>query len=247
MKTIVLAATKGGTGKTTLAFNIGIEAAKHGTVYLADLDPQKSLKNLCERRGQDEQGKLIPDDPLFLDNVETITGAVTALGRSGGRFSRDFLIVDTPGSFMKIIREAIGAADCIVLPVQPSPLDVAAQEDVARVIAELGKSDKAIFVLNRVDARASSLTRETLLHLGKMIPESPIRPVEVRQRTDFVRAASTGRTGAELNGEARAEIAELWKAIEKVLKHEEIRPGRGAAKHSARESGRGRSAGAEGS
>jgi chromosome partitioning protein len=240
MKTIVLAATKGGTGKTTLAFNIGIEAAKHGTVYFADLDPQKSLKTLCERRGLDERG-----DPLFLDNVETITGAVAALGRSGGRFSRDFLIVDTPGSFMKIIREAIGAADCIVLPVQPSPLDVAAQEDVARVIAELGKSDKAIFVLNRVDARASLLTRETLLHLGKMIPDSPIRPVEVRQRTDFVRAASTGRTGAELNGEARAEIAELWKAIEKVLKHEESRFGRGAAKIAARESGRGRSAGSE--
>jgi chromosome partitioning protein len=240
MKTIVLAATKGGTGKTTLAFNIGIEAAKHGTVYFADLDPQKSLKILCERRGLDEQG-----DPLFLDNVETITGAVAALGRSGGRFSRDFLIVDSPGSFMKIIREAIGAADCVVLPVQPSPLDVAAQEDVARVIAELGKSDKAIFVLNRVDARASLLTRETLLRLGKMIPDSPIRPVEVRQRTDFVRAASTGRTGAELNGEARAEITELWKAIEKVLKHEESRSGRGAAKIAARESGRGRSAGSE--
>jgi hypothetical protein len=60
----------------------------------------------------------------------------------------------------------------------PSPLDVDAQEDVARVIAELGKSDKANFVLNLVDARASLLTRETLLRLGKMVPDSPIRPVE---------------------------------------------------------------------
>ena len=63
-------------------------------------------------------------------------------------------------------------------PVQPNPLDVAAQEDGVRVIAELGKSDKANFVLNRVDARASLLTRETLLRLGKMVPDSPIRPVE---------------------------------------------------------------------
>jgi cellulose biosynthesis protein BcsQ len=41
--TIIFAASKGGTGKTTLAFNVGMEAAKHGSVYLADLDPQRSL------------------------------------------------------------------------------------------------------------------------------------------------------------------------------------------------------------
>jgi chromosome partitioning protein len=235
----VLAATKGGTGKTTLAFNLGIEAAKHGTVYFADLDPQKSLMNLCERRGMTEQSLgLVPDNPLFLENVETITAAVATLVRQG--FARDYLIVDTPGSFMKIIREAIGAADCIVLPVQPSPLDVLAQEDVAKVVAELGKSDKALFVLNRIDGRAPSIARETLLRLGAMIPQSPIRPVEVHQRTDFAKASHAGRTGAEINADARGEIQKLWQAIKKVLDHEESKHEGDRTTPAAREQGRGR-------
>jgi chromosome partitioning protein len=221
---------------------LGIEAAKHGTVYFADLDPQKSLMELCERRAKGEHPDLMPDNPLLLENIETVTAAVATLTRQG--YERDYLIVDTPGSFMKIIREAIGAADCVILPVQPSPMDVLAQEDVAKVVAELGKSDRTIFVLNRVDGRAPSMARETLLKLGAMIPESPVRPVEVHQRTDFAKASATGRTGAELNAEARGEIQTLWKAIRKVLDGQEARHGHNTAKLAAREPGRGRGAGA---
>ena len=49
MKIIVFAATKGGTGKTTLAFNAGLEAARHGTVFLADMDPQRAWPGFARR------------------------------------------------------------------------------------------------------------------------------------------------------------------------------------------------------
>ena len=41
MKVIVFGATKGGTGKTTLAYNVAIEVAKKHEVLLADLGPPK--------------------------------------------------------------------------------------------------------------------------------------------------------------------------------------------------------------
>src|SRR5215475_9795120 len=169
MKTIVFAATKGGTGKTTLAFNAGIEAAQHGTVFLVDMDPQRSLTGLCEARDGHQDGP--EDNPLLLQDVQSIGGAAAQLSRAG--YARDFLIADTPGSFMRVIEEAIIAADCIVLPVQASPLDVLAQEDVARLVQSEGKADRAFFVLNRCEPRAG--LEDTIERLGPVFRNPIVR------------------------------------------------------------------------
>ena len=210
MKTIVFAASKGGVGKTTLAFNVGVEAAKTGTVFLADLDPQKSLDGLCERRGQ--QPGLSPDNPMHLDDVGAVGVAVASLNRTG--YARDYLIVDTPGSFVEIYEEAIRAADCIVLPVMPSPLDIIAQEDVARLVDKLDKTDKALFVVNRIGAR-SSLGAEAFERVKGLTPNTPVR---VADRIEYVRAMIGGRSGAEMNPDAHKEIAVLWRAIQTILR-----------------------------
>jgi chromosome partitioning protein len=208
MKTIVVAATKGGTGKTSLAFALGIEAAKHGTVYLADMDPQKSLAGLCERRSK--ESSLAPDNPMLLDGVGTVSRAVADLTKSG--YARDFLIVDTPGSFVGIIREAITAADCIVLPVQPSVLDILAQEDVAKLVDEVGKSNKTLFVINRIDPRAG--IDDTMERIGRLFPN---RPVKITQRLSYSKALIGGLTGQEIDKKCASEIKALWTAIEKII------------------------------
>jgi chromosome partitioning protein len=208
MKIIVFAATKGGTGKTTLAFNAGLEAARHGTVFLADMDPQRSLAGLCETRGRhlDSPG----DNPLLLEEVQSIGGAAAQLARAG--YSRDYLIADTPGSFMRVIEEAITAADCVVLPVQASPLDVLAQEDIARLVNKRGKETQALFVLNRCDARVNQ--DDTVRRLG-LVLACPI--VRVNQRHDYARSLIAGQTGAEVNKACAGEVASLWAAIEAIL------------------------------
>ena len=58
--------------------------------------------------------------------------AIADLKRNG--LERDFLIVDTPGSFMTIIKDAVTAADCVIIPMQPSPIDILAQEDVLLLV-----------------------------------------------------------------------------------------------------------------
>ena len=54
---------------------------------------------------------------------------------------------------MPLIRAAIGVADCIILPLQASLLDIEAQEDAAEAVNDAGKLDRLLVVLTRVDAR----------------------------------------------------------------------------------------------
>jgi chromosome partitioning protein len=220
MKIIVFAAMKGGVGKTTLAFNAGVEAAKKSTVFLADLDPQKSLGALLELRAR--QLGLSPENPMLLDEIGSVGSTAARLVSHG--YGRDYLIIDTPGSFAQIIEDAIAAADCVVLPVMPSPLDLVAQEEVARIIERFGKLKRTLFVVNRVGIR-STLGAEAFNRVKNVTPNAPVR---IADRADYVRAMIAGRTGAEMDPDAHREIAGLWQAIQKIIgkerAHEKVRP-----------------------
>ena len=222
MKTIVFAASKGGVGKTTLAFNVAIEAAKHGSVLVADMDPQKSLETFTEICGG--------DNPLLLKNVGSIPRAIADLKRTG--YDRDFLIVDTPGSFMRIIKDAVSAADCIIVPMQPSPIDILAQEDVLLLIDQLGKKSCTLPVLSRVVGRTG--IDDVLKRIMSMFSNPH---VTVKNRIVYARALIAGKAAPEIDDECSAEIKSLWEAVQRTmgadnennLRHEQV-----AAKVNAR-------------
>lgn len=63
MKTILIAAQKGGAGKTTLARNMAVAAAQDGKrVLCLDLDPQGSLRGWWESR-EAETPAMLERDP----------------------------------------------------------------------------------------------------------------------------------------------------------------------------------------
>jgi chromosome partitioning protein len=217
MDTIAAIATKGGVGKTTLLFALGIEAAKTKSVFFCDLDPQASLTRLCERR--DKQEGVDTSNPMLLDGVGNIQEAIAKLNRLG--YTRDLLFIDTPGSMMGIIKAAVGVADCVILPVQPSILDMIAQEDAADVVGEVGKDDRLLVILNRVDGRTGvedSVERATKRFHNK--------PIKINQRVAYARGHIAGLSGAELDKECAREISALWASVQKIL--EEHRHGKAA-------------------
>jgi chromosome partitioning protein len=232
VKVIVLASSKGGVGKTTLAFNLAVHAARAGAglrkggVQLIDRDPQRSLMNLCHRRR--ETPELKADNPMLLDNVTTVASTIADLTDSG--FARDYLIVDTPASLMTVLHEALAAADAVIVPLQASPLDVAAQDAVLDMVDRLGKRARLLFVINRVDGR-SGMVGDTL---REIVPRSPHKPLQIAHRTDYARAAVTARAAVEVNSDAAKEIATLWAAVTKVIARAEDdrkpqrKPGRSA-------------------
>jgi hypothetical protein len=98
--------------------------------------------------------------------------------------------------------------------ISPGPKDVLAQEAIAQVIAEFRKSAQTILALNRVDAR-DNLSDDAEKRLGPVTP-NPI--VRIKQRVSYRRADTEAKAATEIDKEAAAEIAELWKQIQRVVR-----------------------------
>jgi chromosome partitioning protein len=150
---------------------------------------------------------------VLLQDVQGVGQAIAALKQA--RRERDYLIADTPGSFMQVITSAIGSGDCIVLPVRASPLDILAQEDVAAMAQKAGKAGRCMFVLNCCDGRAKANLDDAVERLAGLFP-NPI--VRIAQRQDYARSLIEGKTGPELNKAAADETAGLWAAISAILR-----------------------------
>ena len=201
MKIIVFAATKGGTGKTTLAYNVGIEVAKTHKVLLADLDPQASLRAMWAKRSHQQ-------NPRLVSNIKDLPTTIAAMAAAG--YQHEFMFVDTPGSLMHVIRPALQCADCIVLPLQASQVDWIAQEAIADLVDHLGLSDRTLFVVNRAEAN-DDMNEQTkdffALRTANPIPS-------IRRRPEYKGGFERGEAGVELSREAVREVRDLWSAIQ---------------------------------
>ena len=207
-KIILIAASKGGPGKTTLVAALAAYAVSLGEkIILVDADPQLSLGMWHERRDW-------PTNPGYVSAIED-----RDLGRTIAEAKRDasWVIVDLPGSLMRTDL-AIGEADLVVIPVRPSMLDI----EAVNPICELADEAKVprVFVLNAVDKDWKLLGSaiEALGDLGEVLEPS------LRYHEGHASAMVLGLTAAELKGPssrvAKAEISALWDA---VAKHPSLR------------------------
>jgi chromosome partitioning protein len=205
VKVLVFAATKGGTGKSTLAYNVGVFASRTHQVLFADLDPQGSLTELWARRGE-----LI--NPRLVKNVQSVASAVTRLHEGG--YAHDYLLVDTPGSHIPAIRDAIAAADVVLLPVQASALDVMGQDAAFDIVESTGMHDRALILLNRIDGRSKAFADK----IGRLLTVQTRLPiVRIAQRMAYAKAGTEAKTGAEIDKDCAAEIGNVWDAIRGVM------------------------------
>jgi chromosome partitioning protein len=203
VKIAVLASTKGGSGKSTLAQALAVEASKVGSVFLADLDPQQSVARWWERRGR-------PTNPMLAADKTSVTRVLDLLDRRGAK--PDWLIVDTPGSLMPTIRDALKHANAVMVIVRPSSKDLEAQGALEELIVKSGKVDRTLYVINCA-SKTDRLARDAAEFVAD---RSALPPVLISCRVDYVRADIDGRTAVETNKDAAQEIAALWKAVKRV-------------------------------
>jgi chromosome partitioning protein len=115
---LLVGGVKGGTGKSTLAVNLGIERARHGVkIILVDADPdQESLSDYVANR--DEHGSL-PSVPVVQVKGSTTAKSLQALGR-------DFedVIVDCGGFDSIELRQAALISHAWVVPLNPSQMQI---------------------------------------------------------------------------------------------------------------------------
>ncbi len=184
---VSIAQQKGGSGKTTLAIQLGVAWWTMGRrVAMLDIDPQASLFtwfNLRRRKLGDDEGGLV---------VQGLSG--WRLGGEVGRLRREFdlVLIDNPPHAETDARSALRAADLALLPCQPNALDLWASKTTLELAEAAGT--EALLVLNRVPARglAADAIRAEILQ-----QRWPLATASLGNRQAFAASIAAGQGVAE--------------------------------------------------
>ncbi len=201
MKVIAVASQKGGSGKTTLAGHLAVQAELAGTgpVALVDTDPQGSLSEWWNEREA--------ENPLFArTTIDKLKDDIARMSQMGIKL----LIVDTPPAITETIATVIGLSDLLIIPTRPSPHDLRAVG--ATVELAEGLDTPLVFVVNGATPRAR-ITSEAAIALSQ---HGTLAPSILHQRVDFASSMIDGRTVMELNPASKSsdEVTKLWGYIQ---------------------------------
>lgn len=205
-RVIAVAQQKGGAGKTTLAAQLSVAWATNKSVALMDIDPQGSLSAWHGLRSGSERS-------LSDIHLSTVSGwrVATELDRLKSDF--DIVLIDCPPHADTETKNAMRAAGLVVIPVQPSPMDVWATVPTAEFASEQGTP--ASLVLNRVPPRSRLVDAVQAMLKDK---ELKLAKNHLGNRVAFAASMMEGMgvTESERTSQAAQEIRDLAKELEKL-------------------------------
>ena len=203
---ITIAQQKGGAGKTTLVASLAAAWAGTRRVTIIDIDPQHSLTRWHSIRAA---RKAAPAITLAEIAGWRLAGELDKLRRSA-----DIILIDSPPQIDTDARQAVRAADLVLMPIQPSPPDLWAAEGTFG-LAKAEKRRLAI-VLNRAPAtgKLRAMVEADIAKLGHTL-----LPTVLGNRTGFATAFAQGLgvTEAAPNSRAAQELRSLLADIEGAL------------------------------
>ncbi|NWG46058.1 MAG: ParA family protein, partial [Alphaproteobacteria bacterium] len=204
MRVIVLASQKGGSGKTTLAGHLAVEAERTGfaPVAIIDTDPQGSLQKWSEAR--------YADTPAYCaSDLASLRSTLIRCRAEGYRL----VVIDTPPSITRAISDVLSFADLVVMPTRPSPHDIRAVGLTVDLVDYHRKP--MIFVINGATPRAR-ITSDAAVALSQ---HGTVAPTFMCHRVDYAASMIDGRTVQEVNpnGRSAREVIELWAYIAERL------------------------------
>ena len=197
---------KGGVGKTTLSIHTAAELSRRRRrVLLIDADPQGSALAWSDLR-------------------EAIT--FTVVGMPKATIHReinqlsdgyDDVIIDGPPRVAEVPRSVIMAADLIVIPLQPSPMDVWAAVETIDLIneAKIYRPDLGTCLLVNRKINNTAIGRDVREALADL--DVPVLKSDIVQRVAFVESAAAGRTVVDIrNHKAAKEVKKLVDELRKT-------------------------------
>lgn len=207
MKVIAVLNQKGGVGKTTLSINLAraLQQAEY-KVVLCDGDPQGSARDWNDANN----GELVPvvgmDRKSLPADIKNISGY-------------DIAVIDGAPQTKELTIAAIKAADIVLIPVQPSPFDIWATNDLIELVKERQEISnglpKAAFIVSRQiqNTTVGQEVRGVLADAGIKVFKAG-----TFQRIAYSDLAASGKTVFESNDtKAKDEIInianELWEFI----------------------------------
>ena len=205
MKVWSIVSQKGGSGKTTLALQLAIAAAKTRKVLVIDLDPQESAERWHAIRQRATGSK---DDPSIAAGPYQ---KLPDMLKTARRLGADLVLVDTPPKLDRAIAAALKSATLAVVPLKNGLLDLQALEDSAELINLAKARGKSVVILNAVPAgpHKDTAIRESLRAASRLKLE--VMSTRLSDLAAYGQGLKTGRgvTEAEKNGTAAKEITAL--------------------------------------
>ena len=208
-KRLIVANSKGGCGKTTLASNLAAWFANQGkATALVDHDPQASSSYWLRQRPR---------------TAAPIVG-IAAYAQPGAKETRSFqsrlprdiqrVVLDTPAALSgTMLYRVLSDADLIVVPIVPSPIDIHAAEGFLHEIHMSGllreRSRRILVVANR--ARHNTVMFK---HLNSYLQSLDLpRVTYIRDSQLYTRAAEVGLGLSDLKGAKSAAERDHWMRI----------------------------------
>lgn len=193
----VIANLKGGSGKSTVTFNLGLWLQMKGQPVVAyDLDPQQTLSDVAEVRREEGYTPPLqvnqPRDSL-LDDMKYHPQQTQVL-------------VDVGASNMDAMKQALSIASRIIIPVPPSQPDVWATQRFLNIVNELetnNKPEMRVFV-NRADTHRAIKESDETEEILEQLPGVKLIPQRLYQRTVYRRSLSEGMSIFEISKRSKA-------------------------------------------
>ena len=201
----VIGNLKGGTGKSTVAFNLSLWIATNRNVLVAvyDFDPQATLTDALEIRTED-------------DHQPTISPKNNLQDLAKERKETEVLI-DIGMSDMDSMREAIQKADRVIIPIAPSQADVWSTQRFIRMVSDIRASNmpEMLGFINRADTHIAVRETAEAFEALSTLDEIKMLDEKLYQRTAYRRSFSEGLAVFEMDRKSKA--AQEVEALGKVL------------------------------
>ena len=208
-KIIAVLNQKGGAGKTTIATNLAHALQLEGhKVILVDSDPQGSARDWNAASDGAILNVVGMDRPTLTKDIQSVVD------------NHDFIVIDGAPQIADLAIAAIKCADIVLIPVQPSPYDIWACEDLVDIVKARQEvtngKPKAAFVISRVikNTQLSKEIGEALEGYGL-----PVFKNFTTQRVIYAKSAATGSTVLtnEINEDAANEIKSIANELKEFM------------------------------
>ena len=199
---------KGGSGKTTLSMNLAAGLAGRGRTLVIDADPQGSASQWS--------GSAAEERP-FPVSVIAVSGNLThEVKRISGDY--DYVVIDCPPTLeTENSSRAMMAADTVLVPVLPSPVDLWASVRLANTIdqiKQLRPELAAWLVINQLEPR-SALSRAMKEALAEF--DIPALEANIRRRAIYRNVAIEGRSVYCSGKQGESAVEEIDRIIKEIL------------------------------